>query len=181
MKPIFPKKQSARSPSLQGGAALIVSLLFLLVMTVIGVTGLQTTALEEKITGNMRDRSLAFEAAESALAAGEALLSPAVPLPTFSADGTNGFYSGPIPDRETVWSTPGQVHAYSDGALAKVGHPPAFTIEVLQFTTSITVEDGSLELGPMLENARQAWFRVTARGTGGSDSSVVMLQSIYRR
>ena len=56
------------------GAVLVVSLLFLLVLTLIGLTGMQVTSLEEKMSGNMRDRNLAFQAAESALRAGEMYL-----------------------------------------------------------------------------------------------------------
>lgn len=55
----------------QRGATLIISLLILLVMTLIGVTAIQTTTMEEKMAGNMRDQNLAFQAAEAALRAGE--------------------------------------------------------------------------------------------------------------
>jgi len=51
----------------QSGAVLPISLVMLLLLTVIGVTGSQMTGLEEKMAGNMRDRNIAFQAAESAL------------------------------------------------------------------------------------------------------------------
>lgn len=55
----------------QTGAVLIVSLLLLLVMTLIGVTAMRTTALEERMAGGMLDRTRAFQAAESASRAAE--------------------------------------------------------------------------------------------------------------
>ena len=51
----------------QSGAVLPISLIMLLLLTLIGVTGSQMTGLEEKMAGNMRDRNIAFQAAEAAL------------------------------------------------------------------------------------------------------------------
>jgi type IV pilus assembly protein PilX len=39
----------------------------LLLLTLIGASSMQSTSLEEKMAGNLRDRSIAFQAAESAL------------------------------------------------------------------------------------------------------------------
>ncbi|HHJ38290.1 MAG: hypothetical protein AXA67_13855 [Methylothermaceae bacteria B42] len=46
----------------QQGAVLIVSLLLLLVMTLLGVTAMQSNMLEEKMAGNFWSRNLAFQA-----------------------------------------------------------------------------------------------------------------------
>ncbi|MCX7100437.1 MAG: PilX N-terminal domain-containing pilus assembly protein, partial [Methylobacter sp.] len=51
----------------QSGAVLIISLIMLLLLTLIGTTAMQTSTLEEKMAGNLRDRDIAFQAAESAL------------------------------------------------------------------------------------------------------------------
>lgn len=53
---------------------LIIALVLLTVMTLIGVTAMQNTTQEEKMSDNMRQRGLAFQAAESALRAGETYL-----------------------------------------------------------------------------------------------------------
>lgn len=58
----------------QRGAALIIVLLLLLVMTLLGLASLRSTLLEERMTGAMFDRSLAFQVAESALREGEAFV-----------------------------------------------------------------------------------------------------------
>jgi type IV pilus assembly protein PilX len=55
----------------QSGVALIISMLLLAAMTMISVISMQNTVLEEKMSGNTRDRQLAFEAAEAAIRAGE--------------------------------------------------------------------------------------------------------------
>ncbi len=55
----------------QRGAVLLTSLLMLIIFTIIGLSGIQTTIIEEKMANNYRDRELAFQSAESALAFGE--------------------------------------------------------------------------------------------------------------
>ncbi len=51
----------------QSGAALITGLIFMVVLTMIGVTAARMSTLEERMSGNMRDRSVAMQAAELAL------------------------------------------------------------------------------------------------------------------
>lgn len=58
----------------QQGAALVIVLLLLLVMTLLGLASLRATVLEERMTGALFDRSLAFQAAEAALREGEAFV-----------------------------------------------------------------------------------------------------------
>ena len=49
------------------GAVLIVALLFLVMLTLLGVTAMTGTTMEERMAGNARDNSIAFQAAEAAL------------------------------------------------------------------------------------------------------------------
>jgi type IV pilus assembly protein PilX len=53
------------------GAVLLVSLVMLLLLTLIGLAGMRMVQLEERMAGNLRDRQMAFQAAEAALRAGE--------------------------------------------------------------------------------------------------------------
>ncbi|KMM76405.1 PilX protein [Xanthomonas sp. NCPPB 1128] len=55
------------SPRRQAGISLIVVLLLLLVMTLLGLAVLRGTLLQERMSSNMYDRSLGFQAAEGAL------------------------------------------------------------------------------------------------------------------
>jgi type IV pilus assembly protein PilX len=56
------------APFHQSGTALIVSLIILAVVTLLGVTGMQSSNTELKLAASQRDRGVAFEAAEAALA-----------------------------------------------------------------------------------------------------------------
>jgi type IV pilus assembly protein PilX len=51
----------------QSGAVLIVSLIMLLVLTIIGVTAMRSTTLEEKMAANIMNYNVTFHAAESAI------------------------------------------------------------------------------------------------------------------
>ena len=55
----------------QRGAALVISLIMLLLMTLVGVTAMQVTTVQEKMVSNSRDLNVAFQAAETALKRGE--------------------------------------------------------------------------------------------------------------
>jgi type IV pilus assembly protein PilX len=50
-----------------GGAVLIVTLLFLVILTMLGVTAMTGTTMEERMAGNTRDSQLALQAAEAAM------------------------------------------------------------------------------------------------------------------
>ena len=57
------------------GSTLIVALVMLLLISLIAVGSMQDTILQERMTSNTEDRSIAFESAEAALRAGEEDLS----------------------------------------------------------------------------------------------------------
>lgn len=59
-----PHVPNARS---QQGAALVMALVILLILTLLGVTAMGTSSLEEKMAGNIQEATRAFEAGESGL------------------------------------------------------------------------------------------------------------------
>lgn len=172
----------------QSGAVLIISLIMLLLLTLIGTTGMQSTSLEEKMAGNMRDRHLAFQAAESALKAAEAILFPIPPavLPTFTgpdADaGIGGIYSvtptTPITDAsllDSFWTDTTRPKATS--TVTGLGNGIATPLYIIQ-DMGITCTTTTLPCPP---SDQKQTYRVTARATGGTTNAVVILQSIYSR
>ena len=62
------------------GFSLLVVLVLLIVMSVLGIAVLRSSAMQERMSGNLRDRSLAMQAAEAALvfARGQLAIKPAV-------------------------------------------------------------------------------------------------------
>lgn len=60
----------AASPGLsqrQQGVSLLVVLILLIVMSILGIAVLRSSAMQERMTANLRDRSQAFQAAETVL------------------------------------------------------------------------------------------------------------------
>jgi len=55
------------TPQRQAGVALAISLVLLVAMTILGVATLSSTRLNERMTSNAQQKSLAFEVAESAI------------------------------------------------------------------------------------------------------------------
>jgi type IV pilus assembly protein PilX len=53
------------------GVVLVISLIFLVLLTLIGITGMQLSGLQEKMASNMSDKNIAFQAAEDALKTAE--------------------------------------------------------------------------------------------------------------
>ena len=162
----------------QHGAVLIVSLIMLLILTIIGVTGMRTTVLEEKMAGNMRDQNLAFQAAEAALRDGEDIVQSLVAISSF--DGTSGRLGASDNDPDffdaTTWSSTSSI-AYS-GTLSDVATQPRL---ILKYVGQIESNTGSLNMGSYGKRSTNTVsnFRVTARGTGRSDNSQILLQGYY--
>ncbi len=53
----------------QRGAVLVTALVFLVILTLLGITSMSTNTLEERMAGNAQDANRAFQAAESGLRA----------------------------------------------------------------------------------------------------------------
>jgi len=157
----------------QQGVVLVVSLVILLVMTLIGISAMKVTGLEEKMAGNSRNMNIAFQSAESALREAEKALATGT-LPVFN--GTNGLYKATSPQKweSVAWSDNTKVAVYTGDTLSGVKSKPAYIIEEL----STLARSGTIEAG-VPGVAR--YYRITARGTGSDDNSVVMLQSVFKR
>lgn len=165
--------------SKQHGASLIISLVILLILTVLGVQSMQTATLEEKMVGNFRDKKMAFEAAETALNAAEDFLNNLNIAPNVSAAPVDGevFEFGAFDFRDNdAWEGQQEVAT----TLANVVAAPQFVIESRGITeSSPDAEAGSnsgSSSGGDVHN-----FRITARGVGGTENAVVILQSHFEK
>lgn len=162
----------------QRGVALVIVLILLLVMTVLGVASIRGTVLEEHMSGNMYDRSLAFQAAEAALREAEALIAApgGVVVPASGCSAGVCAHQAPTVGAPERWLDPAfagwRTAVVSVGALAS---PPQFIIEDLGFGTNWAKCDGSTgsDLPP---NCLSRRFRVTARSVA-ADRAQVILQS----
>ena len=73
----------------QRGVVLVVSLIMLLLMTLLSVSAMKTSLMEEKMAGNSRDVELAFQAAETGLRDAELWIASLVGEPEANNTGSN--------------------------------------------------------------------------------------------
>lgn len=174
MHRVLPRK--GRSPRRrERGAALLISLILLLVMTILGVTSAQTTALQERMAGNTRDREIAFQAAEAALRDGEGWLEGRA-IPPQSGDAVY-VHDQANPSSDPVWE---QVDWSDESVLATLSvsgtsDEARYIIErmdALQSSSGVTV--------PGTVQKIKHIYRVTAMGIGVSPDARVMLQTTYK-
>ena len=171
----------------QQGAVLIISMIILLLLTILGVTSMRNTSLEERMAGNARDRHIAFEAAEAALIDAEEFLGTVATTGAFDTNGSDGLYSDDSAyanietyvDWEGTDPTRSFISATNLGTGEGVATAPKY---VIQFVSSFGTDVDRTNLdnyGQGTGGGKTGLFRVTARGTGSSDNSVVILQTVF--
>ncbi len=158
----------------QSGVVLMVSLIFILMLSLIGVSGSQVTSIEEKMAGNSRDQNIAFQAAEVALRAGELVIFNQTNKTVFTSSPNNNnglFLASANPDYkvESTW-TNSSVAVTTNIPL--VASQPRYFIEYISDKPSDPSDPSSTPA---------SYFRVTARGVGRQDTTRVFLQSYYRK
>lgn len=154
----------------QGGMALVISLIFLAVVSLLAMASMQSALLQEKMAGNQKESQQALQAAEAALRAAERYLEAGNSGPYDNSAGLYEFVSVAVDPASpsTAWRT------YANSGLA--GRAPEYFIERLPYTQS---SNESLAADEPISERRL--YRITARGFGLSDESRVLLQSTYSR
>lgn len=170
-------------PRPQRGMALLVVLLLLLVTTILGLASMRGALLEERMSGNLYDRSLMFQAAEAALREGESVAS-ASRIADYSAACTGGLCTAPEPvagagNTWTVvnrWET--ETPPYQAAATVTSGSldvTPGYFIEYMgNFPNWV----GCDRAEPMPVGCLGPRYRVTARATAPGRATV-LLQSTF--
>ncbi len=186
--------QAEARPARQQGAALILSLVFLLLLTILGITAVSTSTLQEKMAGNMKDQNVSFQAAESGLRGGETQLlslasisiaaSGLLPIPDSS--GSSGVFSTGNVDamNDAWWGIP--LVGYSGGKSKEYGvvgtqeikwaaADPRYAIEMAGF------QKDSLDAPTTYKpNPGMTYYRIWSRGVGGTITAQSALQSTFK-
>ena len=173
--------------SRQRGAALLTGLIFLVILTLLGVSAARMASLEERMSGNMRDRAIAMQAGEQTLRYAErdviARISGLTGFLDTCPDGR--CYNGPSgATNGTNWNTTpvwtlvsmtaapsleyGQAPAPAPAAvaLAGVSAQPRYLIEGIRKTPPGGGED--------------FFYRITVRAQGANPNTVVWLQEVFK-
>lgn len=171
--------KSISSKNKQYGAVLVVSLIMLLILTLIGLSGTQATSLEEKMAGNVRDQNIAFQAAESTLLAAEQFI---LTNPTTSYQGntlTPGLLDipnvGVNAEPASYFASATWTDANSVLTTAAFGNSlgiPTSPRYIIKKTASIPATGA---VGP------QTVFKITARAVGNNSGTQIILQEVFVR
>lgn len=163
----------------QNGSALIISLMILIVMTLLGLTAMGTSGLQERMAGNTRDTALAFQAAETALRDAENYYeTTAVSLGSGFNGSIQGLYpqgSAPNLFASDTWANSRNYSGTIDG----VAEQPRYIIELIGPITQGTEDLNISGYGESSGLGDLVAVRVSARGTGRSTDTSVVLQSYY--
>ncbi|WP_460144553.1 pilus assembly PilX family protein [Pseudomonas sp. S2_A02] len=148
----------------QRGMALLVSLVFLLVLTLIGLSSMQSATLQEKMAGSVILRNQSFQGAEAVLRVGES----AVQLNSYSLPVCSGTSQCAPPAEASVIIAPG---FNSTSGVTWIASGSGF-YGVQNIGTTLTAVN-------VPSNTSTTLYRVTAVGIAGNSRSVV--ESIYAK
>ncbi|NAW33271.1 pilus assembly PilX family protein [Halomonas alimentaria] len=142
----------------QRGTALAIALVLLLIMSLLGVSIMQVSGLQERMAGNSSDRARAFQGAEAALSSAEGRLRD-----------DEGFYL------DAMDSVNGVVEAQSLQGL--LSDEPTYTAMLAMRQRLVDRRQG-LEIGSDLRF--RCIFQVDARSSGGTNQAQVRLRSYFQ-
>jgi type IV pilus assembly protein PilX len=77
----------------QSGAVLVISLVILIMLTVLVLSGTQSTLMQEKMTSAIRDSHMSLEVAESGVRDAEIMIAGLSSLSSFNDTGVGGLYN----------------------------------------------------------------------------------------
>ena len=178
----------------QRGVALVVALILLVVATILGLAATRGTLLQERMSSNSFDRSLAFQRSEAALrAAQDAITSDwrIVNLGGADCSPESGNLCEVVPvntftGTSSVWRDVGAVFDVNSAMTPGI---PQYTVQFLgtgraenDMGTAENAGSGSYSDPGAPDNV--AYYRVTARSsdpTSLSGRSIVVLQSTFKR
>ncbi len=167
------------------GTALIFALVMLLLLTILGITAVTTSSLQEKMAGNFRDQTMAQQAGDSILFDGQSLIFNLLtkPVPSCPPDPAVRIWdSSCLPanvgaSAASWWQTADDTWWAANGILSTVNNThtsqePRFVVERIQ-NVPINAEIGQKK------KVEQLYFRTTGWAVGVSDYSRTMFQSVF--
>ena len=172
----------------QQGITLAVSLIFLLVLTIIGISAMSTSTLQEKMAGNMKDKALSFQSAESAIITAETWLKDqkktvraqtTLQILSHTADGTPNWRVAGIWDSANAIEHPGEPGAPAAGDVFDLKYlfdSPRYIIEDMGMLNSESKTSSSIGYGG---TPTRFMYRITARGQGGTSQAVSLVQTTF--
>lgn len=178
------KFSTKNSPKIQKGVVLIVGLIMVLLISIIALSSIRGSGLQEAMVGNMRDRGVSFQAAEAALSVGESYLRASTP-PDCNGTVNNNFVcfkdlDNADPATSLQYATMSTFTSKGNTTslgLTNIVSQPIYVVEELS-SYQIKDDGSGLEAGGNPFGQVKP-YRITAIGVGFSADAQVVVQSAY--
>lgn len=199
----IPRRQFAGR---QRGAALFFAVMFLIVMTLLALAAANASMMQERMTGGLRSMQLASHATDSTLREVERLLNtlsfvgtqPLPPCPDAASslciwksnygrlfDEVQEFRASrdnPVFSFTGVFASQIPLSTLSgDDRTAKIARQPQYIVEEIgqNRPPGDGSADGALDSEKLASAGNYFFYRVTARGTGGTDAADRLYESVF--
>jgi len=165
----------------QKGVVLAVSLIMLVLITLLSVSAMRTTVMEERMASNARNNNIAFQMAENAQREAEGLLAASPNAKDISLGSSQNIGSFSSTSCEVVfdsidffdqlqWDT--KACNYT-GASVGGSKLPQYFIEFITAKSLVVI-------GSVVGTSAECLYRITSRGYGPDSNSQKTLQTTYR-
>jgi type IV pilus assembly protein PilX len=158
----------------QRGMALVISLLLLVAITLLAVSSMRSTTMQERMASNLNDRELAKQVVENTIRQAATLFPPPAGSAWYTAT-----LPAPAAGTPDVWQNPA---AWNNAGVV------AINIGGQNFTGQYLVENMGFWVNPLTPNCKvkddplceSQTYRITARTTPTAGRASVILQAIWR-
>lgn len=182
----------------ESGAALIVALIFLIVLTFLGLAAMSSNRVQLREAYGLTEHTLAFQAAESGAAEGERWLELRTtrPLPecveqcsdsaaVWNAEGAALELNFANFAKASWWDTHGRIYGHRYERDQPVTQIPGQVIPGLAESPRYVIEelgrDPTASLVPGDDQPTLWYYRITARGTGVQTDPATIVQTVYAK
>lgn len=178
---------SRRTFRVQSGMVLLLCLIFLMALTLLGLSASSDAILQSKLTNNLQETERARQSALSALSWAEQwLLEFDGPAPETCSTPCDGLYlhtTGSLPNHpefesHSWWLSEGHeagINPITGGRITTISsdsiNPPVWVVEIIH--TIPPVENSTADF--------QVWYRLLARGSGRTETAVSVIESTVVR
>ena len=173
----------------QEGFVLIVGLVILGLLTMLALSGMRDSTIQEKMAGASRDSGLAFQAAESALRDAENCITGATAGCTFDVTNDAHFSKddAAFPEHNDLFNaTTWEAFTPPVAPTALAGVPPEGVNYIIRRVNTIASDEEGEEMctccpsPPCPEPDGESIYEITARGAGEGGAGQSVLRVYYR-
>ena len=185
----------------QNGFVLVTSLIFLVLITLLAVSAINSSTLQERMASNQREKSRARQAADAALRRGELLLQDSK-FDTPQAPGTTVAVNAPSDSKDSdgtislkIWYRTSMIEdddkkdqpdAFLDESTWGNGKPLTYVLDAAMPPVEYYVEDYDCVARDLNPDSKAVCdgamlYRITSRSKGQNPAAVAVTQSLYEK